>query len=226
METPLTFEQARVLGCLLEKEMATPDYYPLTANALLAACNQTTNREPVVSFDERTVEEALTGLRQKGMAAMIHLAGARVPKFKHLLNEYYPGLERAELALLAGLLLRGPQSVAELRARSDRLHAFSDTAAVENSLRRLVEYGDGPLAVCLPPGGGRRATTYAQRLSGEPPATTLAAAPQPTVVPPPPDRVASLESALAELQREVARLRERIVQLEERSAVAPPAGES
>ena len=91
MDALLSFEEARVLGCLLEKEMATPDYYPMTGTALVAACNQTTSRDPVVSFDERTVENALTSLRQKRLAAMLHLAGARVPKFKHLAPEYFPG---------------------------------------------------------------------------------------------------------------------------------------
>jgi uncharacterized protein YceH (UPF0502 family) len=213
MEPLLNFEEARVLGCLLEKEMATPDYYPMTANAVVAACNQTTNRDPVVSFDAATVDDALTGLRQKGMAAMIHLAGARVPKFKHLLDDYFPGLGRPEFALLSGLLLRGPQTSAELRARCERLHAFPDGPAVENSLRRLVEYGNGPLAVCLPPGSGRRATTYAHRLSGEPaPAVTPVAQ---TIVPPPADRVAALVTAVAELRSDITRLGERIAHIEQ-----------
>jgi uncharacterized protein YceH (UPF0502 family) len=160
----LTFPEARVLGCLLEKEMATPDYYPMTANSLAAACNQSSNRDPVVAYDDATIEEALAGLRRKKLAAMLHLAGSRAPKYKHLAREFFPGLDRPELALLAVLLLRGPQTVAELRARTERLHPFPDPSAVEESIAKLTSYQTGPLATFQPPGHGRRTTTYHQLL--------------------------------------------------------------
>lgn len=224
LDALLTFEEVRVLGCLLEKEMATPEYYPLTSNALLAACNQTTSREPVASFDEATMQAALTLLRQKQMAAMIHLAGSRVPKYKHLLDEYYPGLGRPEFALLAVLLLRGPQTVAELRSRTERLHQFGDLPALEDALRRLVQYGNGPLATFLPAGGGRRAPTYAHLLSGQPaPSAPVAQPPAGTVVPPPPDRSAGFEAQLAELRKEITTLTARLKHLEDSLGV--PSGQ-
>jgi uncharacterized protein YceH (UPF0502 family) len=208
-----------VFGCLLEKEMATPDYYPMTATAVIAACNQTTNRDPVVTFDEKTVEDALTGLRQKKLAAMIHLAGARVPKYKHLADEFFPGFDRPERAVLAVLLLRGAQTVAELRARTERLHAFPGPEAVEAVLSRLAGFQDGPLVAFIPSGGGRRAATWSQLLSVPPPAAPPPAAA--TVIPPPPNRIEAIESAVADLRRELADLRDRIARLE-----SPPADPS
>ena len=214
-EPLLTFEQTRVLGCLLEKEMATPDYYPMTTNGLITACNQTTNREPVVQFDERTVEEALLGLRQKQMAAMVHLHGSRAPKFKHLLDAYFPGLGRPELAALAVLLLRGPQTVAAIRTRCERLYAFPSPEATEAALKRLCDYGNGPLAAYLPPGSGRRAACYVHLLGGEPPAGAApVGTPSENVIPPPPDWKAEMERQLAELRDEVAALRQRVQSLE------------
>lgn len=219
-EPLLSFEQTRVLGCLLEKEMATPDYYPMTTNGLITACNQTTNREPVVQFDERTVEEALLGLRQKQMAAMVHLHGSRAPKFKHLLEAYFPGLGRPEFATLAVMLLRGPQTVAEIRARSERLFAFPSPEATEAALKRLCDYGNGPLATYLPPGSGRRVACYAQLLGGEPPASVAVATPSESVIPPPTDWKADVERELAALRDEIASLRERMQSLE--SALGGP----
>ena len=153
MHPTLTSEELRVLGCLLAKEMTTPDYYPLTPAALVAACNQSSNREPVVAWDQPCVEAAAAGLRRKSLAAMVHLAGSRVPKFKHLLDQYLPTLGRAELALLAVLMLRGPQTAAQLRARAERMHAFGTTDEVEQALARLAGHGEGPLVVHLPAGG-------------------------------------------------------------------------
>lgn len=206
MNHPLGFEEARVLGCLLEKEMTTPDYYPLTPSGLLAACNQSSNREPVVEWNESQAEAAAAGLRQRGMASMIHMAGSRVAKFKHLLEEYFPTLGRAERALLCLLLLRGPQSVAELRARSERLYAFADAEAVEAALARLIGHGEGALVAHLPPGHGRRVAVYAHLLCGEAAADT-APAPAGTIVPPPPDRIAALEAEVACLRAELEELK-------------------
>jgi len=112
-----------VLGCLAEKDMATPEYYPLSLNALTNACNQKSNREPLVSYDDATVRTALSGLRDQGFAAFVSEAGSRVEKYKHRLNERF-NFTRGELAVLCVLLLRGPQTGGELRQRTDRLHAF------------------------------------------------------------------------------------------------------
>lgn len=206
MNHPLAFEEARVLGCLLEKEMTTPDAYPLTPSGLLAACNQSSNRNPVVQWELTQAEEAASRLRQRGMAAMVHMAGSRVPKFKHLLDDYFPTLGRPERSLLCVLLLRGAQTAAELRTRTERLHLFDDTEAVERSLAKLIGHGEGALVVQLPPGHGRRATEYAHLLCGEPSFEAAAARPS-TLVPPPPDRLAALEGQVAALRAELEELK-------------------
>jgi len=212
MDNPLTFEEARVLGCLLEKEMATPDHYPLTEGSLIAACNQSSNREPVVAWDTATVRSAATALCQRGIASKIHMASARVPKFKHRIEEPFPTLGRPELALLAVMLLRGPQTAAELRTRTQRLHQFPDAQDVQDSLDTLIEHPDGPLVVHWPAGSGRRVSTYAQLLCGEP---SHGPVPSPeTVIEPDPDRLALLEQQVAELRAELSGLRERFEALE------------
>ncbi len=212
MESPLSFAEARVLGCLVEKEMATPDYYPLTGSALLAACNQLSNREPVVDWDEAFVKAAAASLAQRGIAARVHVAGARVPKYKHRLDQFLPALGAPERALLAVLLLRGPQTAAELRARCQRLHEFPDPASLEAALGNLVSHADPPLVVLWPPGGGRRAATYAHLLCGEP-AHGPVGSPE-TVIEPAPDRVAALEQRVAALDAGLEALRERFERLE------------
>lgn len=163
---PLTYPEVRVLGCLLEKEKTTPEYYPLTLNALVAACNQTTNREPVLTLDEATVREALMGLKSRGYALQITMAGARVQKYKHDLEHKLPRLERPTQALLCILLLRGPQTAGELRQRAERMHPFPDVPSVESSLRELMTYPDTPLVASIPAGGGRKAITYVHLLGG------------------------------------------------------------
>ena len=195
-----------MLGCLLEKEMTTPDAYPLTPSGLLAACNQSSNRDPVVQWELPIAEEAAAGLRHRGMAAMVHMAASRVPKFKHLLEEYFPTLGRAERALLCILLLRGPQSAAELRARTERLHVFDDAGAVEAALARLIGHGAGALVTQLPPGHGRRVAEYAHLLCGEVSAEPAPAKPG-LIVPPPPDRLAALEAEVAALRAELDELK-------------------
>lgn len=130
---------ARVLGSLVEKAMATPHQYPLTLNSLVAACNQSTNRDPVVTYDDATVEAALTALREKGVARLVHPShGARTPKHRHVLDEAL-GLDEPTLALMCVLLLRGPQTPGELRGRAERLHPFSSTDEVEKVLTFLSE---------------------------------------------------------------------------------------
>ena len=139
MDWQLDAPEARVLGALLEKEIATPEYYPLSLNALVNACNQKSNREPVVSYDEDTVESALAGLRAKGLAVRI-TGESRVPKHGQRFTENL-NLGRREAALICLLLLRGPQTVGELRGRSDRLYSFDGLEAVESTIQRLSEAG-------------------------------------------------------------------------------------
>ncbi|MBX7210451.1 MAG: YceH family protein [Verrucomicrobiaceae bacterium] len=163
----LSFEEARVLGCLVEKESTTPDYYPMTLNALTTACNQTTSRDPVVSFDERTVQVAVEGLKSKQLVFQVSQAGARAVKFKHNVPGRFPHLDEAMTALLCTLVLRGPQTVGELRQRSERMVPFPDIPAVEAELTKLMEYPGGALITCFAPGGGRKSATYAHLLCGE-----------------------------------------------------------
>lgn len=156
--------ELRVLGSLLEKEIATPDYYPLSLNALMNACNQKSNREPVVSFDEATVENALAELRAKGLATRITGGDSRVPKHGQRFTERF-NLGRREAAILCVLMLRGPQTVGELRGRSERLYTFDDLEAVEITLRHLAEMG---FVMELPRLPGSREPRHGHLFSGEP----------------------------------------------------------
>jgi len=166
---PLTFEQARVLGCLIEKETTTPDAYPLTLNSLTLACNQSTNRDPVTNFSETRVMEALEGLKARKFAWQVTLAGARVQKFKHNLAGKLPHLEKPEIAILCVLLLRGAQTVGELRQRTERLHGFPDLPSLEATLQSMMKHAHGePLVVCFPPGAGRKSPVYVHTLAGVP----------------------------------------------------------
>lgn len=204
---PLTFEQARVLGCLIEKEMTTPEYYPLTLNSLVAACNQSSNRDPVVSFDEATVLAAIEGLKSRAFAFQVSIPGARVQKYKHNLNGKFPRLERPGLALMSVLLLRGTQTAGELRQRTERMQQFPDISSLEAALQELTDYPDTPLAVRLPAGAGRKAVTYAHLLCGPvesaPPVIVASAA----RVPADPDWRLRVEMELESLRGELAELR-------------------
>ena len=212
MEDPslLTPVEARVLGCLLEKETTTPEYYPMTLNILVAACNQRSNRDPVTEWDEATVEAALDGLRRKRLAVMIHLAGARVPKYKHAFYSVYGNLDRAMTAVLCELLVRNFQTPGELRTRTERLQSVQDLPALEATVQRLADYATCPLVVVLPPGGGRRVRTVAHLMSGPIDETTSQAAPvsHAAIIPPPADWKADMEAEIAALKEEVAALRE------------------
>ena len=162
----LTSVETRVLGCLMEKERTTPDTYPLTLNSLFAACNQTTNREPVMTLGEREIEEGLDGLRQKKLAAAIFGGGSRVQKYRHLVPDLY-NFSPQESALLCVLLLRGPQTLGELRGRTERLASFPQLSDVEGALTSLAE-GEEPLVRLLPQRAGQKERRYVQLLSGEP----------------------------------------------------------
>jgi uncharacterized protein YceH (UPF0502 family) len=186
--------EARVLGSLLEKEIATPEYYPLSLNALVNACNQKSNRDPVVAFDDAIVENALESLRAKGLALRSSGRDSRVPKHAQRFTEKF-NFGRREAAVLCVLLLRGPQTPGELRGRTDRLYTFDDLEAVEATLRHL---GAAGFVRQLPRQHGFKESRWAHLLSGD-----AAAAEEPAIEPAPArtlaDRVAQLEAELADL---------------------------
>ena len=175
--------EIRVLGCLIEKQRTTPDAYPLSLNALRLACNQSTNRSPVVDYDEAAIRDALQHTYRRGWTRLTSGHGSRAAKYRHLLDEAL-GLAPDELALLGVLMLRGAQTPGELKQRSERLHRFDDLAAVEATLARLIERGH---AAQLPRQPGQKEERYAQLLGGADDAgATTAAAAAPTAAPPTP----------------------------------------
>jgi uncharacterized protein YceH (UPF0502 family) len=207
--------EVRVLGSLIEKQITTPDYYPLTLNALTNACNQLSNREPVVSYDENTVIRAVDGLREKRLATQYAGAESRVAKYRHALPDVLL-LTPAENALLCVLLLRGPQTLGELRTRTERLFRFDTLAEVEAALGALAGRQPQALAMKLPRAPGAKESRYAHLLGGpvetaptgtsaslEPPTPALAPPP-----PPGPDRLAQLDAEIAALRAELVDLRE------------------
>ena len=220
--------EIRVVGCLLEKQRTTPDAYPLSLNALRLACNQSTNRDPVVAYEESDVVEALRRLALRGWTRLASNAGSRARKYRHLMDDAF-GLDSAQLALLAALMLRGPQTPGELKQRSERLHSFQSLAAVEETLDRLVEKGHVVRHERRP---GQKEQRYEQVLGGKGEAPVSApvegadegegnaepapAAPDPSS-PSSPDpaspgdafsRLDRLESEIAELKAQVTALRE------------------
>jgi uncharacterized protein len=209
----LTAAQARVLGALIEKEITTPDYYPLSLNALVNACNQRSNREPVMDMSEEDVRQALEGLQEQRLAGPARDADSRVAKFEHWLGEAF-NFSRAETALLCVLLLRGPQTPGELRGRSERMHRFEEIGDVVGGLQKLMEREPALVAV-LPRQPGTKESRYAHLLSGE-----VAAAP---VASPAPssarsteaqeERIAQLEATVAELRQELTALQQKIESL-------------
>jgi uncharacterized protein YceH (UPF0502 family) len=201
MDWQLDSGEVRVLGALMEKEITTPDYYPLSLNALVNACNQKSNREPVVSYDEDIVETALEGLRSKGLASRIS-GDSRVPKHEQRFVEKC-NLGRREAAVMCVMMLRGPQTVGELRGRTERLYTFDDLEAVENTLHRLAEMN---FVKKLPRQSGYKEQRWAQLLAGdveiaEEPAEGGPAATQERG-PSDRERIAALELELAELKRQ------------------------
>ena len=158
--------EARVLGCLIEKAFTTPDYYPLTLNALTNACNQKSNRNPVMSLEETSVVRGLDDLRKKGLSEKILKADSRVPKYQHLFMSKF-NLSRSQTAVLCELMLRGPQTGGEIRNRADRMSKFQDLDEVEKILSGLME-GDVPMAVKFPRQPGQKERRYMHLLSGEP----------------------------------------------------------
>jgi uncharacterized protein YceH (UPF0502 family) len=210
----LTLAEARVLGALIEKEATTPDYYPLSLNALINACNQRSNREPVMDLDEEAVRQALHGLEDKRLAGRARGADGRVAKYEHWLGEVF-NFSRAETALVCVLLLRGPQTPGELRGRTERMHRFEEIADVIAGLQKLMERQPALVAV-LPRQPGTKESRYAHLLSGT--VETLAAAVADTAFERREagdeagheERIAQLETTVTELRQEMSALRQRI----------------
>ncbi len=200
--------EVRVLGSLLEKEITTPEYYPLSLNALVNACNQKSNRDPVVNFDEATVEQALHTLRDKGLLLSITGASSRVQKYAHRISEKL-NLGRPELAILCELMLRGPQTTGELRNRADRMHTFDDTDQVQSVIERLPE-----LIVKLERRPGEKESRYAHLLSGPPLVSQSVSQsvshsePDQPAQPARPDRITALENEVSQLRNELADLKQ------------------
>ena len=161
----LTETEARIIGALIEKQLTTPEYYPLTLNALVAACNQKTNREPVVNFTEAVVQKSLDDLREKNLAYVFYGSTSRVPKYKHILDKVFE-LESSEIAVIGVLMLRGAQTLGELRERTGRLYEFSGLGEVQETLDNLMRR-DEPLIVKLERQPGQKEVRYAHLLSGE-----------------------------------------------------------
>ena len=242
----ITADEGRVLGCLVEKELTTPQLYPLTDNALVAACNQTTNRDPVVQYDVSAVRLAVRSLREKQLVRTVHRPGERSDKHRHLVDAAWE-LTPAEVALLAVLLLRGPQTAGELRARTERMHPFPTVEQVQEVLEALATRAE-PLVTRLERQPGRKEVRYAELVvSGAPAASASAAdtpaaaassadtpaaaarppaasataapaAPRPSEAASPDDDVAALRTEVAALSAEVAALRADVAALAARSA--------
>jgi uncharacterized protein len=202
----LSAPECRVLGSLIEKERATPQNYPLTLNALRSACNQTTNRDPITHYEEHTLEEALSSLREQGITRIVYSTSNRAAKYRHILGEVLR-LGDDEVAVLAVLLLRGPQTIGEIKGRSERLFAFADLAAVQAALERLAAREDGGLVVRFDRQPGQKDARWAHRLAGEPdpPAATWTPAPDGAGGAPP--RITELVAEVAELRAELSDLR-------------------
>jgi uncharacterized protein len=202
--------EARVLGALVEKDITTPDYYPLSLNALINACNQKNNREPVTNFDEETVRLALRNLSDKRLAGPAGGADGRVTKYEHRLQEVF-NFTRPETAILCVLLLRGPQTPGELRGRTERMHRFEDLDEVLSGLQQLMRR-EPPLAKALGRRPGTKEIRYAHLLSGdveawEPPAEAASSSGSADA-----ERLIQLEEKVAALQAEVAELKQQIAE--------------
>ena len=209
----LTPEEVRVLGVLIEKQVTTPDYYPLTLNALVNGCNQTSSRDPIVRYDETTVTRALDRLREKKLAYVFSGADSRVVKFGHKVRERWE-LSAAEIAALCVLLLRGPHTAGEIRNRSGRLHEFASLPEAEATLEALAARTPHALAVKLPRQSGFKESRFAHLLSGTPAITTSGSIDTPSPLTEGTDnrgdseKITALETEVAALRRQIEELRE------------------
>jgi len=198
--------ELRVLGCLLEKQRTTPDAYPLSLNALRLACNQATNRDPVVEYDEATIRAALERLSRRGWTRLASGPGSRAAKYRHMLDDALR-LADEELALLCVLVLRGPQTPGELKGRTERLHRFGSLQEIEESLSRLIERD---LVVVLTRRPGQKEERYEQLLGGPSAPTVETGSVHVRPEPAEPDRLAALEHEVRELRADLAALRARL----------------
>ena len=194
MDYALRDIEVRVLGSLIEKEITTPDYYPLSLNALLAACNQSSNRNPVANFDEGTVARAVDSLQEKKLVQLLDRGESRVTKYRHVLYEAM-NLGRPAIAVMCVMMLRGPQTVGEIRTRTSRLYNFSSLEEVEITLNSLIS---GALIVRLPRQSGQKEVRYAHLLSGEVSVTEPEAEP---------DRIGKLEKEVEDLKKQFEQFR-------------------
>lgn len=219
MKIGLTPTEARVLGCLLEKEVTTPEQYPLSLNALVNACNQKSNRDPLLELDEATVRQVVDALRSRHLVSDRSGYSGRVPKYKQVFCNTEFGTPRftgLEHAIVCELLLRGPQSAGELRTRCARMTTIGGIAEVEAALQALMEHGAGPFVVRLPRAAGQRDVRYGHLLGADVPAVPAAPLPRPAAVASPAApsrdfaaRLQALEDEVRDLRREVAALRAR-----------------
>ena len=210
MEIRLTETEVRVLGSLIEKDITTPEYYPLSLNALVNACNQKTNRDPVMQLDEDSVRDALEGLEQQRLAGPMRGADSRVTKYEQRLQEVF-NFTRPEIAVLCVLLLRGPQTLGELRGRAERMFRFETLDDVESALQKLMQR-EPPLAKVLPRQPGTKESRYTHLLAGDvveaeaPAQASTAAEHHPADA----ERIARLEEEVAELQKEVSEVKDQL----------------
>jgi uncharacterized protein YceH (UPF0502 family) len=210
MEFRLTETEVRVLGALIEKDITTPEYYPLSLNALVNACNQKTNRDPVMRLDEDVVGNALEGLEQQRMAGPARGADSRVTKYEQRLQEVF-NFTRPEIAVLCVLLLRGPQTPGELRGRAERMHRFEALDDVQSALQRLMQR-EPPLAKVLPRQPGTKESRYAHLLAGDvveaetPVQAAVTGGDNPADL----ERITRLEEEVAELRREVSEVKDHL----------------
>ena len=211
MDIHLSEAEARVLGALIEKEITTPDYYPLSLNALVNACNQKNNRDPVMNLDEGAVRDALSGLQNHRLAGPARGADSRVSKYEHRIQEVF-NFQRGETALLCVLLLRGPQTPGELRGRTDRMFRFEHLDEVQSTLQRLMDR-DPALVKMLPRQPGTKESRYMQLLSGDAEKWNLPAEPVPAVA-----TAASENERLAHLEHEIAQLHNEVQEIKQQLA--------
>ena len=215
LEPALTDIEVRILGSLIEKEVTTPDNYPLSLNALTAACNQTSNRDPIMQLEESAISESIVALRRRSLVRAIQPSGSRVTKYSHLLGEAL-NLDARELAVLDVLMLRGPQTAGELNARTGRLAEFADIAQIETTLEGLSTRQPAALVLKLPRRAGQKEMRYAHLLGGTPAQSdveesseSMTPAPRRTASAGAADvgQIAMLEQAVEDLKSEVAKLR-------------------
>lgn len=211
MEPILTVIEARVIGALMEKEQSTPDYYPMTLNALVNACNQKNNRNPIVTYDEKLVAKTLEVLRAKNFIVRVTSSANRVPKYKHTLSTVYE-LSVQEEAVLCELLLRGPQTFGELKTRTERLYSVNSPEELETAINLLLSNPITPLIVKMPRQAGHKEQRYAHLLCGEPELLADEKTPRledaTLAVMAENERIAELEAALEEIKRQISELRQ------------------